>query len=236
MSDINPPIYTRRMTVEEMAEESRKATAEGMRQLAAAMLSSKRQVMNPEQLSDFESDSETETKFEKARGRHGVVDNSATVEKLENRVRFLTLDLANAHVAVEEANAKMDSMESKLFVLKRVNDEIMFLKSSINRAFNNTGTMNRVQLENRLNLFLEEANEHATLCNVACSKVELEEIKHGMLRVLVAERKRLKQTEKSFRFLILKTKILEGVLYIGAWSSLLIVLLAILYMVILRFI
>jgi hypothetical protein len=236
------PIYTNHVSAEQMEEQKRKATAEGMRELAAAMAARSARVMNPEdesEVSDMDYSSDEEERRANKRSRTGPkvihVSNSGTVEKLESRIRFLQLDLTNAHVDVEDAKAKVEKLTDTIAPYKRVNDELAFLKSSLVRALQNTGNLNKIQLDLRFKLFKEEANEHAALCNAAINKVELDEVKAALLRVLTAERKRIVQTERNFKMVIFKAHAKELTIKVTTSVSIAVGILAILYQLCLWF-
>lgn len=229
------PIYTNHVTVEQMEEQKRKATAEGMRELAAALAARGSRVLNPEdesEVSDMDYSSDDDERRRK-RSRTGPkvfnVSNSTAVEKLENRIRFLQLDLTNAHVDIEDARVRVEKLTDTIAPYKRVNDELAFLKSSLTRALQNTDKLTKVQLDLRFKLFYEEANEHATLCSASINKIELDEVKAGLLRVLTAERKRIVQTEKNFKMVIFKAHTKELTMEVATKMSIVVGILAIFY-------
>lgn len=234
------PIYTNHVTVEQMEEQKRKATAEGMRQLAEAMKG--RNVMNPEEDvsdvsdMDYTSDEEELRRSNKRhRAGHKVINlnNSGAVDKLESRIRFLQLDLTNAHVDIEDSKKKVEQLTGTLVPYKRVNDELAFLKGSLVRALQNTDNLNKVQLDLRFKLFKEEATEHAALCNAAINKIDLDEVKASLLRVLTAERKRIVQTESNFKMVIFKVHVKEVTIKVTTSVSIAIGILAVLYQLLL---
>ena len=225
------PIYTRRVSAEQMKEESRAATAAGMRELAAAM-AARKPVINPENNmsdEDFISDDDDDGAivYEARKRRRPVVTDKSN--ELENRIRYLTLDLTNAQVDLEDARETVQKLTTKSDCLTRVNDELCFFKGSIGRAFKNTETMTKLQLENKFKLFKEEALEHSRLCDRAIANIELDEVKAGMLRVLVAERKRYAKTEQAFKWYITYTNAKEVTIIMITWSSLIFLVLAFLY-------
>jgi len=236
------PIYTNHVSVEQMEEQKRRATAEGMRELAAALAARKANVMNPEdesEVSDMDYSSDEEDRRASKRSRTGPkvihVTNSGVVERLENRIRFLQLDLTNAHVDVEDAKTKVEKLTDTIAPYKRVNDELAFLKGSLTRALQNTDKLTKNQLDLRFKLFYEEANEHAALCNASINKIELDDVKAALLRVLTAERKRIVQTEKSFKLVIFKAHAKELTYKVATSASIVIGILAILYQLCLWF-
>lgn len=213
-------VFTKRMTVEEMAEQSRKATAEGMRELAAAaaaFATRKQSTVYEDSDCDWESEHDS--------------PKMASIEKLESRIHYLTLDLTNATVELDDANLKIEQLSLLMTPFRRVNDELTYLKSSLTRALKDTGGMNKNQLELRFKLFREEANEHAALCNASIGRIELDEVKQGMLRVLNSERRRILATEKSFKWVILVAQLKELTLWSCTWLAVFMVVVATLYKV-----
>ena len=229
------PIFTNHVSVEQMEEQKRKATAEGMRELAAALAARSARVMNPEDESevsdmDYSSDEEEHRRKRSRTGPKVIhVSNNGAIEKLESRIRFLQLDLTNAHVDVEDAKTKVEKLTDTIAPYKRVNDELAFLKSSLTRALQNTEKLTKVQLDSRFKLFMEEATEHAGFCNTFINKIELDEVKAGLLRVLTAERKRIVQTEKNFKMVIFKAHAKELTMEVATKMSIVVGILAILY-------
>ena len=233
------PNYTYHVTPEKMAEETRKATAEGMRQIAEAM--AVRHIRNPEtdDISEEEEDSSDESYSDsdedrgRKRYRYGshvpkVINmNNGNTERLESRIRFLQLDLSNAYVEIEDEKAKVNILMDSMSPYKRVNDELSFLKGSITRALQNTRNMTKLQLDLKYKLFHEEANEHAMLCNAAITKITFDEVKSSLLRVLTVERKRIIQVEKSFKLVIFKTNAKEIIVNITTTISAIVVILAV---------
>jgi len=213
-------VFTKRMTVEEMAEQSRKATAEGMRELAA---DDKAFATRKQQASVYEDDSDCDWESQDA------FKTGREIEMLESRVRYLTLDLTNAKVDIDDANLKIEELKTQITPFKRVNDELTYLKSSLARALKDTWGMNKNQLELRFKLFREEANEHAALCNASIGKIELDEVKQGMLRVLNSERRRVLATEKTFKWVILVAQAKEMTLWSCTWLAVFMVVVAVLY-------
>ena len=251
MTDTHVPVFTTRVTAEEMAEQSKRATAEGMKELAAAMANKRTFVKAANSMddadfisdsnSDYDSDYVPNKIYENCRKNFrtsnidaigtylGEMNASSEIKKLENRIHYINLDLTNAKVEVDEANAKIEELNTQMVPYKRANDELIFLKSSITRALKDTGHMNMLQLELRFKIFYEEANEHAVLCNAAVTKIDLNEVRMGMLRVLNAERKRITQLERSFKLLIMKARIKEVLIKVTSFFGIAVVILAIIY-------
>lgn len=226
------PIYTTRVSSAVAAEQAARATEEGMRELAAA-LAARRD--NPVIVSDSESETDSDYSSDESvsnsrkRKRQKPVKCGTNTDKLEERVRFLQLDLANAMVDVSEAKAGRDELVGQLAPYKKVNDEMTYFKSALARAFKDVGSFSKAQLMGKFKLFQEEASEHMKLCALAIDRIGLDEVKAGMNRVLVAERKRFVQIEKDYRFLIFKTGAKEFVLLASYWMSVIVLVLAIAY-------
>jgi hypothetical protein len=234
MSDTHFPVFSTRVTAEEMAEQSRKATAEGMKELATAM--SNKRIFNEKKSENFDSEYDSDSdiysnynkKFKKSNSTQDM-NIVVNLEKLENRIHYLGLDLTNAKVEIDDANTKIEELNKQITPYMRINDELVFLKSSLSRALKDTENMNMLQLEQRLKLFNEEANEHSVLCNTAILMIEHNEIKIGMLRVLNAERKRIVQLVNSLKFLMFKTRIKNTIIMVTSSFSIAVLIIAVLY-------
>jgi hypothetical protein len=218
-------MYARQVSVEQMEMEKRRATAEGMREIAAALTA--RALNNPEE--DFmSSDDECHSEPRARKPRVVHIDTSVT-EKLENRNHYLQLELSNALVDVEDANAKVESLTKTFAPYKKLNDELAFLKGALDRALLNTNNLTGAQLYGKLKLFQEEATEHASLSLVSLNKIEQLEIKAGLMRLLAAEKKRFVKVENSFKWVVFITQTKEASIRLFTTTSVVIVLFAILY-------
>jgi hypothetical protein len=227
----NNPVYSTRVSAETLAEQSRKATEEGMRELAAAFAERRNQVI---EVSDSDSDSTyTSSCSESSHVRHRKTkqkqSNKWIADKLEERIHYLQLDLVNANVSVDEWRTKAEHANKHIDNYKRVNDEIAFLKSALNRLFKDVWNLTKVQLENKFRLFNEEASEHSSLCNAAIQKIELDEVKIGLLRVLNSERRRHAKLSANFKYLMFAVWIKEWVVFCMCCMSLLVVLFSVGY-------
>jgi hypothetical protein len=230
-------VYSTRVSAAVAAEQAAKATEEGMRELAAAMAArAATAVENHDSNEDINTDSDSESdsgssyrRGRKSRAKTRTTTRGVDTGKLEDRIRYLQLDLSNALVDVAEAKAGKDELSAQLAPYKRVNDELTYFKSALARAFKDVGSFTKAQLEARFKIFQEEATEHANLCSVSIEKIGLDEVKAGMFRVLNAERKRFTQIEKNYKFLILQTGAKEMLLLICYWMSVLVILFAVGY-------
>jgi len=236
MSNTPIPVYTNHVSAAMMAEQSKKATAEGMRQLAAAMAERKANpVLNPEDETDSEMDYDSDADSilrARKRSRHQpkvIHVNGGGNKVLEDRVRFLQLDLTNALVDVEDAKTAADKVKGQLAPIQRVNDELGFLKSAMLRGIKDSGNLSKVMLEARVKFFMEETTEHSALCLASLNKIDMEEVKAGLMRVLVAEKKKLVNMEKNYKYLIFRAHVLEVGQKVTVYSSVTIVALAIMY-------
>jgi hypothetical protein len=128
-------------------------------------------------------------------------------------------------VELETEKAKNVNLNNQLTPYKRINDELGFLRSSMNRALQNTENFTKVQLDARYKLFHEESNEHAMLCLAAINKIELDEVKVAFSRILAAERRRITSMTEELQWLIKKALMKD----FATRSALVCVFLAILY-------
>ena len=189
------------MTTEQMQKESRDATEAGMRELAEA-LAKKRAVPaviqdDNESASDNDSSNESSPRgrgYRRRRSRHSSRSSSSiggpTAEVLEARLRFLRMDMANALLEKESLAKELAETKTHLEAYSKVNNEFALIKSAMERAPNTNNDFTIRQLKQKIDLFAEEVEEHLTLCTSSIEKIELHQVKAGLLRVVVAERRR----------------------------------------------
>lgn len=168
--------YVTRMTPEQMAAESKKATEEGMRQVAAGLAA--RGLKSAIYLEDSDSD-ETVVKKKK----NVVIDNGVLVNKLETRIHYMQLDMANKSVDLQDANTLIQEYRDKHEVLKRIDDNILLL-TNLSFYLNNINTLTLEQVQKKLTLFKEESHEHAGTCLFYIKKIEFQLIKNYMILAL----------------------------------------------------
>ena len=182
------PMYRIPMTAAQMAEESRKATAEGMRQIAAALAERKVQHSSPLDLSD-ESDSDSEGS-RRRRKRHAPSESDFKVRQLESRTHILGVELAAAKVEADDMRQERDTLKSQIEVFDRINNELALLKSATTRVLKGTEALSLNQLVQRQRLFKEEMTEHAALCYASLGRITQDEIRAGITRVIEAEKRK----------------------------------------------
>lgn len=194
--------YATRFTPAEAAEQSRIATAEGLKQVAAALAERAGQNKSPIESADsYDSSdsSESDCGHRKRKRRHvrkNQTEDTGSSEH-ERRAHYLQLELANAKVDIDELKTEVSKLKTFNDPFAVVNNELSFLKSSIERANRDLDQFTIVQLEKRAALYKDEYSEHIALCNAAIAKVSLAEVKNSFLRVVAAERKRAIKAENS---------------------------------------
>lgn len=168
--------YVTRMTPEQMAAESKKATEEGMRQVAAGLAA--RGLKSAIYLEESDSD-ETVVKKKK----NVVIDTGVLVNKLETRIHYMQLDMANKSVDLQDANTLIQEYRDKHEVLKRIDDNILLL-TNLSFYLNNINTLTLEQVNKKLTLFKEESREHSGTCLFYIKKIEFQLIKNYMILAL----------------------------------------------------
>lgn len=186
------------MTSEQMKEESRKATEVGMREIAAAL--AKKQVVTSDEESDSSGGCSSDSSRSRRRARKRV--DTGITDRLESRIRYLQLDVANARVEIQDAQALHEAAKVRLDPYIKANNEFGFIQSAIERSTKGLEDLTIKQFTVKMKLFTEEANEHLNLCAVAINKIDLHQIKASLERVLAAERRRVaKRTDELKRTL-----------------------------------
>lgn len=191
------PVYTRRVTAEQMAEESRIATAQGLRDIAAALAAKGITNRHDDVHSDSEDDSiDSRPKRRRRRGSYGGGGgsggggSSSSRNQDEKASHLLKVELASVMVEKNDLNAEIAKLQLQLQPYSNVNNELALIKSAIDRLNKDTSDMTINQLEKRQGLFREEFTEHKALLTIAVSKINLADVKACVQRVLNAEVKR----------------------------------------------
>lgn len=191
-------MYRQQLTPSQMEEASRKATADGMREVAEA-LNKKENKINKDNSDTDNSNSDTDSSSNVKKSHTSksfiiqkkVSDNSAVIDKLEQQVHYLRLDLVNSKVEIDDARKEVIKLKSINDIYTKINNEFGFIRSAIERSQKNLDDLTVKQFKYKVALFIEEANEHVGLCERSINKIELHEIKFALERVLVAERKKI---------------------------------------------
>ena len=153
-------MFCTQKTAEQMAEESRKATIDGMRQVAEALRKKRKRRLS------LESSSSEET-------LSSIESSDAGAAKLEERIHYLQLDLSNAEVEKQDLKEEIEALKTRLTPYKRINDEVQNLNSSLDRATRNCDNLTLEQLQKKLATYNEEFTEHYQLCQAQINKLDL---------------------------------------------------------------
>lgn len=218
-------MYRTPMTVQQMEEESRKATAEGMRQIAEALAKKQAEPKVSDDSSDGLTDDSDGDSDGSRKGRRRLPrrrepkTKTPAADKLEDRIRYLQLDLVNAKVDTEDARTEVVVLKGRLEPYTRANNELAFMRSALDRSKKGLDELTNMQLARKIGLFKEETTEHIVLCTAAVNKIELHEIKAGLERVIVAERRKIvNQLETLESILWWREMKLRAFVYGGAFA------------------
>ena len=153
-----------------MEEASRKATAEGLKHVAKALASRKfeRRVKN-------DSDSVSESESENLPKKHRVV--STDTDKLETRIHYLNLDLANSSVLVDELRETVASTEKKYKSFLDINDLLDTIDKFYKEEQKSISEYNLHNLEERALKFNRGYTEFQYKFNDLMNHVELPHLK-----------------------------------------------------------
>lgn len=195
------------ITSEQMAAVSRKATSDGLRQVANAL---KTQKLPDSSASEADDDSDSDEDYE---------DDSKT--------RYIKLNLATLHVQLEEEKAKVEALTLCVSPFKNINTELGFIKGAVGRSYM-CENLNKRQLEMKLKLFIDETAEHVILCNREINKIEYHEIQSSLSRILASERKKITQAEARLKRVIFQAHIKEILIKVSVIISTVVVFLIIL--------
>eukprot|EP01051_Picozoa_sp_SAG22_P008407 SAG22_NODE_638_length_8262_cov_4.658826_4_plen_316_part_00 len=191
-----PRTPLRKLTKEEMAANSKKKTAEELRKLAEAM-KNRDPVDSSSDSDDYSSDEEGShsSKHRHRRERSGGTVSgpgrleSAQVGKLEKRVRYQQLDLANAKVEADGAKADEAKMAAKLAPVEQADAAVCSLRAV--RVWSGD-----VAVAAALDAWRQEWRGKAEKATAAIEAISaLPEVKKGLASALVQERRRLERAE-----------------------------------------
>ena len=235
------PVYTTRLTPEQMAEESRIVTAQGLRDVAAALAAKaktgavfgagKARSEEEESLSDSSSDGSRRSSAKRRRKsrRRSRSRSPARSNSDEKAAHLLRVELASVTVEKEDLMLEITKLKAQLQPYSSVNNELALIKSAIERLNKDTGEQTIAQLEKRQNLFHEEFAEHKALATVASAKITYADVKNCVLRVLNAEVKRSALEDKKLTLTIWYRKSTETTTKVFISSVLVAILSYILY-------
>ena len=200
-------MYRSQLTPSQMEEASRKATAEGMREVAEALSKKNKNTPNISDNSDSSDSSDTSdsdnVKISKSKPyiiqKTQVSNKSASIEKLESQIHYLRLDLANTKVEADDARNEVTKYKNMNNIYMKINNEFGFIRSAIERSKKNIDDLTLKQFKKKVALFIEEVNEHIILCESSINKIELHEIKFALERIIIAEKKKIDKYKKDLK-------------------------------------
>jgi hypothetical protein len=210
------------MTPSEMAEESRKATEEGMRQLANFMRDNKDKVTTrsknkPVVMCESDSDCTESSVDSKKRKRTRYITTTKQTEthtnSLESTIRYLKLDLVNAEVQIDEQKTTNKQQYEKLMIYLRIDTELSILNHLLEDSMKDISSYTQEQLEVKYNIFTNKTTEHIELCKNAISKVEYQYLASNLLLSLDTIRDTISVARAAFRWIILKRILYSTIVY-----------------------
>jgi hypothetical protein len=191
--DNKPKFYAKRMTPEEMAEQSRIATAEGLREVAAALAArgppphreSDAKPTSESEDSEYSSPPRIKRRRQNITNSHGQSNNRDEMES-----HLLKVQLASEMVEKGDLTKTVDDLKSQLQHYKSIENELVLMKSAIERLNKDTAEQTISQLIKRQNLIREEFTEHKALATISTSKVPYPELRLCFQRIIAAETRR----------------------------------------------
>jgi hypothetical protein len=187
------PQFCTKKTSSEMNDEAKKATAEGMRQIAAA-LSTK----------NFEEHTDEEEDLTPKRSSARIAN--ARVEKLETRIHYLQLDLANVTVDLDDTKNALVLYQGRYEVYLNIDKQFAILHQ-MNSYLNNKWQLTLAQLEKKHSDFLDKSAFQLDICEDSIEKIDLPIVKSMMQISLNEMRKQIINIESSIYFTIMMYKI-----------------------------
>ena len=177
-----PPQYVTKRTASQMNEESKKATEEGMKAAAAAM-----------EECFLTSDSEDDTVDSKS--------NKTTIHRLETRIHYMQLDMANTSSELIERTEELSSVKYELDIIKKIDNELALL-GNLKFHLKDIESLTAQQIKKRLALFKEEQHEYEQLCMSNISKIAHVHVKAGLRIALLSVHKNNSKIEDEMIYLL----------------------------------
>jgi hypothetical protein len=156
------PQFVTKMTKDEMALESKKATIEGMKNLIR---------MFP----DSESETETES-------------DSESTKRLERQLHYMKLNMGNLKVDLNESNERLSELQDEITTFKKIDDDLANLYN-LTFYLKDLNNLTVKQLKNKIIQFDEEENELIQNCRANISKIKLTFVKESLSVNLAYKRK-----------------------------------------------
>lgn len=192
------PQFVTKMTPAEMAEESKKATQEAMRNLTTQLTD-----VQPEEC--YLSDSDNDILFQRKRFRKPETES---VEKLESRIYYMKLDISNLTVDLTNCKDELTDVKRHFNTLKQINNDLEYL-DKLDFYLKDINEFSIEQLEKKYKLFVDEDNEHAQLCMSNIMRIEdLPEVKSAMILALTSKRTKNKVVDHEIRYAINRKRII----------------------------
>jgi len=217
-------------TEAQMKEQSRIATAEGMKAVAEALASKGLKTDSDSSIELLDSEDEDASSYTSTssgsgsrrhrrhhhrRRKHRKSDGggSTAVDKMEQRVHYLKLDLSNAKVETEELRTELNRLKAKTMAFDNLDKQFAALKKIMNDAVDDTSDLNRKQVQNKYYRFLEDSAKQVEVCATALVSIEPNNIRLALTRVNEAEKRKLIAIERSFHFILTMKRLKEYALY-----------------------
>lgn len=206
--------FCTKRTAKEMEEESKKATQEALKDLKAVMGSAFKPIREEFEVEEafYESSSDSEAELEKRRRSKKALgpkptDESLTVNKLETRIHYLTLDLANAQSDAADTRIALESAEKRLNLFLEIDCTLASL-GNLRSTVKNFQTLSLQQMDSKYNLLLEEELELTGKFLVLMDQLDFYSLKESLLLGLDRVQSANKNLKGQLRFEILMKRFL----------------------------
>ena len=213
------PQYVTQMTPTEAKAESKKATEEGLRQVAKALAE-----VEPEECfapEEFFAPEECYTPDEDK--RHCRKLRYQSTEVLERTVHYMQLDIANMKVELAERMNEIEEVKSRFMVVKSVNDDLAYI-GKLGSYLIGIKDLTLEQVKNKLELFMKEDEERHHLCMNTILNVELPEVKAALILALNNKRVLNKYIEEELQNTIKRKEVLHIINLSGMFSLVILIL------------
>lgn len=233
MEQMEAKQFVTRKTSEQMADESKKATEEGMRVIAEA-LKAKTQAPPldvPESDITQTSDSEAEiivTKTRRCVSKKKCMPSQDT-DKLETRIHYLKLDNSNLIVENTDLKHTNETLANRLNLFTTIDTHLTIIKELITSSQNNNSQLTDSQLSSKIQHFDELMTSHIVTINNVLTQIPLKEVRNVFHVRLIDERVNAVKVHNELAWLLTKKMVINALIASIIYGSFILSILSLFY-------
>ncbi len=202
--------FCTKKTAEQMSAESKEATAKEMTNLLTALSAL------PKEVEPFTSDTETcsmsSTDESSHRHRRRAKQSSRGTDKLERRVHYLKLDLANQMVDLQKAQEDLKMANEKLECLAKIEKNMVAMNEICKVCGTGNDGLTVEQLDKKHSVIQMEMKDLLNNAKLSIQLIEYSEVKHALQNTLHDQANAMQKVLDDLYWTASKKAIIRGVL------------------------